>query len=153
MGRRAGLLRSNMIQQIHHYTLNTGDGRLTDRSEVAPEVIDYLRPILDAGGGDVGGGLAVHVHGGENGGWLYEIRHGGDAVVACGLAVTDHHASGIWPILDDLAQHAKLPHPPRPPRTPWLSVLILYGAAGCDHETLMAVADLERCIAWTLIGE
>jgi hypothetical protein len=141
------------MNQIHHYTLNTGDGRLTDRREVANDVIDNLRPIVQAGGGSLVSDLSVHIHGGRNGGWLYEIRHGGDAVVACGLALNDHHSGQLWPTLATFAAQANLPHPPRPPRTPWLSVLILYGSAGCDQDTLMAVADLERCVAWTLIEE
>ncbi len=139
------------MQQIHHYTLNTGDGRLTDRCEVAAGVIAILRPICDAGGGDLPGNLRIALTRGNAGGYLYTIYRQETPLVTCGLATAEDQAAEIWPVLVKLAGQLDLPRPPRGPRVPWLSVVILPTLALVDRETCGAIADLERCVAWTLI--
>jgi hypothetical protein len=72
--------------QLNHYTLATGHGRLTDRCEVADDVIEVLRPIVEAGGGDVPGGLGLRLvlsSGEQPGAWLYTIYRGDAPLVTC----------------------------------------------------------------------
>ena len=141
-----------MDNQIHHYTLNTGHGRLTDRCEVSQEVIDYLRPIVAAGGGKVAGGFRLELAAGKTGGVLFTIFRRDRPLVACGLAVDEAQSQELWPALLDLAAKAQAPRPPRPPLTPWLSVLLLPALALETPDDCQAVADLERCVAWTIIA-
>lgn len=141
------------MAQISHYTLNTGHGRLTDRSEVSEETIELLRPVVRAGGGRLPVGFRVVMSPGEAGGWLYTIYQREIPVATCGLARTEEQSREVWPYLVDLAERMVLPRPKRAPSVPWLSVVVLPTAGMIDRETLMATADLERCIAWTILEE
>jgi len=138
--------------QITHYTVNTGHGRLTDRSEVRDDVIDFLRPIVEAGGGELPMGFSVRIDRGDSGGWLFTVSVGTVPIVTCGLAMDEPQATEVWARLIGLATTLDLPRPANPPPVPWLSAVILPTAgAVADPGTMMAVADLERCVAWVLV--
>jgi len=140
-----------MHNQLSHYTLNTGHGRLTDRCEVADDVLDFLRPIVEAGGGELPGGLRVMLTRGDQGGHMFTVYQGELPLVTCGLAVDGDQGTELWPALLSLAEQLRLPRPKRAPPVPWLSVVILPGLGLVDRDTAMAVADLERCLAWAII--
>ncbi len=138
--------------QLNHYTLITGHGRLTDRSEVADDVIEALRPIVVNDGGDLPGGLGLVVTPSESaGGWVFTVYHASTPLVTCGLAITPEAAGEVWPCLLEVGKVTGLPILPRQPPVPWLSVAILPGLNLFGMEMWEWLGDLERCIAWTLI--
>ncbi|MFH1924682.1 MAG: hypothetical protein ABIP48_32925 [Planctomycetota bacterium] len=137
-----------MHNQLSHYTLNTGHGRLTDRCEVADDVLDFLRPIVEAGGGDLPMGLRVMLARGDTGSYLFMVFHGEAPLVTCGLAVDDDRAAELWPALLGLADQLHVPRPKRAPPAPWLSIVMLPGLAS---ETVSMLGDLEWCLAWAIL--
>jgi hypothetical protein len=140
--------------RLNHYTLTSGHNRLTDRGEVADEVVEVLRPIVAGGSGDLPGGLGLRLiltAGESAGGWLYTIYRGDMPLVTCGLAMTPTAASELWPHLLEVGKVVGFLLLPKPPPVPWLSVATLPGLAFVGKEVRDFVGDLERCIAWALL--
>jgi hypothetical protein len=141
--------------QLNYYTLITGDGRLMDRSEVADDDVEALRPIVAAGGGDLPGGLKLRVAivpGESPGGWVFTIYRAYIPLVTCGLAMTPKAADELWPRLLKIGKRATFPMSLGQPPVPWLSVAILSGVARAGMKVVALLGDLEQCIAWTIIA-
>ena len=144
------------MPQLTHYTLLTGDGRLTDRSEVDDLVIDRLRPVVrEAAESDdpvaLPGGFRLHLTVGF-GGAMYTLFAGETPAVICGLATTEDAVAGVWPALLERSREQQMPTPDRPPgMLPWLAILILPTMANLPREIIGQLGDLERCIAWTIL--
>jgi len=58
-------------------------------------------------------------------------------------------AAEVWRGLTGLADQFEIPHSDRQPPLPWLSVVLL--PIPMDRDTAFMLADLERCLAWTMI--
>lgn len=145
---------------LSHYTLNTGDLRLSPRSEVDDDAIRALDPIILAGGGICPGlpdirlvikrrqpGRAIILLGDEK----------GTAIVAV-LAWQQDAAEAVWPSFFELArsQSASLatalpPALAMPASLPWLAVHITPVFAFLRPPVMVAIGDLERCLAWAIL--
>jgi hypothetical protein len=150
---------------IIHYTLSTGDVRMSPRGEVGDDVIERCRPWL------VSGDHLLPIPGYR----LLTTREG-DAIVATVYATDDTHDEGgrpcvtwgiapddpsaeiLWPTLEraylvqtDMRgfRAADFAAPRRPASTPWIAA---YTMLATPEEALW-IADLERCLAWALIEE
>jgi len=138
------------VNELAHLTLTTGHARRSPRSEVAPEIITKLRPIVAKGGGalwNTGFGVVVVERG--QGSWIYDLSHEGVEAIRCYLVAEPDASDRMW-------QRASANHPNavRPPTVPWLAVEILpdgvlYLASRMDIVQVMG--DLERCVAWALL--
>jgi hypothetical protein len=139
------------VTQLNYYIVNTRRGRLSDRSEVEEGLLRVIRPIVQAGGGELPGGLRVEITRHASGGHVLTVYRGDATVATCGLAVDDTQASQMWPQLTNLAQLLGFRRPKRQPPTPWLSVLILPGLAQVDPGPAGMLGELERCLAWAIL--
>ncbi len=109
--------------------------------------------MVRRGGGPVprSPGISTKFCPGVDGGVLFNIWCHDAPLVECGVALADAQAPEIWGALTDLAAKVNEPHPTTPPPTPWLSVLLLPSIRGAPRAVVEQLADLERCIAWTVI--
>jgi len=41
------------METLIHITLNSGDARISPRCEVPDDIVEMLKPIVDAGGGEI----------------------------------------------------------------------------------------------------
>ena len=139
-----------------HYTLNTGHIRMSPRSEVADDIIDVLRPIVEEGEHIIRGILVVVPH--TDHGFVATIYADPDGRVplcTIGVADTIHAEEEIWPCLEDMylritdggiMARAGFQSPRKPTSLPWLAV-VLHGAL-VRPETMEWLGDMERCLAW-----
>jgi hypothetical protein len=142
---------------MQHLTLDTGHSLTSPRSGVRDDVVRALKPIVAAGRGDLHG---FHFRVEQiPGGWRFGISLGkvanGADVVLCHIAAPGG-SEAAWQQLqrdrDALALPGALPE--RPAADPWLSVSFLPAMAEIVFEcpdSLRAVGDAERCLAWTLL--
>jgi hypothetical protein len=163
-----------MMETLYHLTLNSGHVSQTARSEVADSVIELLGPIIEAEGGwipsmrgwylDFMFPLEPSTRERMDGGAYFQIAREPDmskrpivgAIAAWSTAQSDIAwdlvKQGYEPLRGLLGPTAK-PVPIKPPPLPWLAVwLTAHVLSVTDHVELAAFGDLERCVAWTLIG-
>jgi len=119
-----------------HITLNSGDERISPRSEVSDDTIEMLKPVVAAGDGELAGLYitmeAAHVF---TLGWQPDTP-----AVRCYLAKEPN------PMLWKQAQGEG-----SEPTGPWLAVRLLPGALQCSTDQIMMLGHAERCIAWAII--
>lgn len=144
---------------MNHYTLNTGDNRVSPRDEVGPEILTQLRPLLLDGTHEVPrfpGWSIQSVNG--RAGWMGTVyfqfnratRLIAAPVVSFGLADTEAAAAEIWPLLERTYLQTTDKDPfaradfaaPRQPELPWCAVVLHYPIPA-DW-----LGDFERCLAW-----
>jgi hypothetical protein len=145
---------------LHHITITTGDSRRSYRHEVADDVIERLRPILraaetrDAPLPALDPPCSLRVLEATSGCLLASVCLVEDELplVTLGVARRSRCAVSLWRILTEIGDPVVAPRLARPP-VPWLAVRLEPAAAlyGPGHPLLPAVADLERCLAWTWI--
>lgn len=154
------------VPDLAHITSTTGDIRMSPRAEVSTEVIAFLRPLIERGGGQIPHIPAWHLDfwprtaGGAS---VFQIaprrasEPGGTnpyiMAVACWRADVSDDA---WHQAHELAR--LVPGVPvllaeTPPAVPWLVVTLFPGALALRPDRLPQLADLERCVAWALIEE
>ncbi len=151
-------LSSNPPRDLLHYTLNSGDTRVSPRSEVSDQAMQCLRTIVDQGGeipGTSGMTLTVTRY---SAGAMFMIWHG-LPIINAALACTDEAERELWPALfstyrDIFGDPPQLGNQPaaRPDRLPWLGIIMLPPLFEPTPAAMMALSilgDLERCIAWT----
>jgi hypothetical protein len=163
-------MRAAMSDVLAHLTLNTGHVRQSRRSEVAYSVIAALRPLIAAGGGPAPGMAGWYVdlmfplaldgaH--KPGAAFFQIaRQPGMSkapAVMCIAAWSPELSVDAW--RDTVAGYNMmrdaidgLPAPEFAPPTPWLAAWLTPFTVDANPEMLMAIDDLERCVAWGLIG-
>ncbi|NQT40270.1 MAG: hypothetical protein HQ581_22445 [Planctomycetes bacterium] len=110
-----------------------------------------LTTVPISGGGELPLALCVVVTRGDTGSHLFTVHREEAPLVTCGLAVDEEQVAEVWPLSVGMAYHLKLPRPRRAPPVPWLCVVTSPGLALADRITAMAVADLERCLAWAIL--
>lgn len=159
------------MDTLVHLTLPTGHSTISPRSEVHPDTLLTLAPILGPGHHPIPGldGFSVmHVPvPGENAAVFTVYPPGLDALdhplVTCG--VVWHHASSeaLWDHIERLYLQvsesgggamlgggALAAEPVMPGSVPWLAVILLPGIIA--HPDAAAwLGDFERCYAWALI--
>ena len=124
------------MEALIHITLNSGDARISPRSEVDDDTIAILKPVVAAGGGEIAG---LHI--------LMEAAHvftlGWQAdtpAMRCYLAKQSNPA--LWKQTDGQGSE---------PTGTWLAVRLLPGALECTTDQVMMLGDAERCIAWAIL--
>ncbi len=124
------------MDALIHITLNSGDARISSRSEGREDIIAMLKPVVAAGGGEVEGlhilMEAVNVF---TLGWQADTP-----AVRCYLAKEPNPT--LWRQAEGKGSE---------PTGPWLAVRLLPGALQCTTDQIMMLGDAERCIAWAII--
>jgi hypothetical protein len=124
------------VDAFIHITLNSGDARISPRSEVRDDVIEMLKPIVDAGGGEIS---ALHVV--FESASVFTLGWQPDApAVRCYLAKEPNPA--LWKQTEGERSE---------PTGSWLAVRLLPGALHCTTDQIMMLGDAERCVAWAII--
>ena len=117
-------------------TLNSGDERISPRSEVRDVVVEMLKPIVDAGGGEISG-LYILMEAAN----VFTLGWQADTpAVRCYLAKEPNPA--LWKQTEGEGYE---------PTGPWLAVRLLPDALQCTTEQVMMLGDAERCVAWAII--
>jgi len=124
------------MDALIHITLNSGDARISLRSEVPDNAIQMIKPVVAAGGGELAG-LHIMMEAANvfTLGWQADIP-----AVCCYLANEPNPA--LWKQAEGQGSE---------PTGIWLAVRLLPGALQCSTEQVMMLGDAERCIAWAII--
>lgn len=154
------------MRELHHLTLNNGHTRRSPRAEVGDGILALLAPLVAAGGGRLptpadGYRLTVVRAEGEEGAATFTVQRVADnlPLVTCFVVWDRRQDARYWALaggaigqLRDQFPPGALPAkmPPRPASVPWLAVLI-WPTLALDPVAAGWIADLERCVAWTLI--
>jgi len=151
-----------------HLTINTGHSRVSQRAEVADDVIEMLRPLVRAGGGRLPGppGYSLKItRAGRDAAFTINLVGEGNEeapLVTCVLAVDDPPAAwhAIGTLLSDRSiaalalnhrYHGAMPLS-MPASLPWLAVMI-HPTVAVEAAALPWLGDLERCLAWAIIED
>lgn len=140
-----------------HYTLSTGDSRISPRSEVADDVIAQLLPLLieriHRVPGPMPWRIKVDIAGGA---MVATVDDGRVPLVTFGAAADDASADQLWPLLERTYlqigdakgfRSADLAAPRRPDSTPWCAAVPMFASP----QDAMTLGDLERCYAWAFL--
>ena len=147
---------------MHHYTFNTGHSRVSPRSEVADNVIEALRPMARTGQYRIPGfgylsvivtvteGQAIFSILADHKPKPMPVIHGGVAWTEAGRTILERelekiNAAGGARVVPDHQIAEK-----SPPGVPWCGV-IMFDSVALLGEDVAAIADFERCLAWTII--
>lgn len=143
-----------------HYTLNTGDTRVSPRSEVGDHVIDAIGGMLVTGEHEIpqppGYRLKVTTVAGALIATVFRQAADPVPLVTFGVAADAESADELWPIIErDYLRITELPgiraadfqSPRRPSETPWCAAYTLFA----EPAEAYWIADLERCVAWAWI--
>lgn len=150
------------MHSLAHLTLNTGHLRDSPRTEVDDVVIGHLDPLIRAKRGAVPGSdgieLAFSIAGGKER-CLVQIvtrENGGDysePFILFSLAWSEDAAAKAWTAMLGIAKSVGVPVAAEAPQTtPQLVALLTPAAVRVRPDILAAAADLERCIAWTILA-
>jgi hypothetical protein len=124
------------VDVLIHITLNSGDARISSRSEVSDDIVEMLKPVVAAGDGKVAG-LYVTMEAADTFtlGW-----HPDAPAVRCYVAKEPNAA--LWKQTEGEGSE---------PTGLWLAVRLLPGALHCTTDQIMMLGDAERCVAWAII--
>jgi hypothetical protein len=127
---------SARMNPLIHITLNSGDARISLRSEVSDDTIAMLKPIVVAGGGEIAD-LHIMLEAADvfTLGWQPDTP-----AVRCYLAKQPNPA--LWKQTGGQGNE---------PTGPWLAVRLLPDALKCTTDQVMMLGDAERCVAWTML--
>jgi hypothetical protein len=128
---------------MQHLTLGTGDTRVSFREEVAPPVLDLLRPLTVTGTHDLPHSPGVRVRVTVDGtAALVTPARDSVPLVTMGVAADESAADYLWPLMGE--GH---PEAARPSAVPWIAVRLEAGATLYPAD-LRWLGDFERCWAW-----
>lgn len=130
------------------FSRTTGHMAVTPRSDMRDGIAEMIRPVLEAGSGDLGG-IPVRVLRIEAD--MAALSIGVPMAVLMTVCWGDPAASqALWSHIG--AEQRGAPSGARAPAVPWLAVSRdLPVLAMLPQDTQSVLGDLERCIAWTLI--
>lgn len=154
------------MDSIYHYTVSTGHGRWSSRSEVADDVIarigqalgqlaaqtpepqsdEFVLPVAILPGN---WGIQFPLEA-ESGGLRFALGRGNTLIVRCWLMTTPEQAAELWREVVHFGEQEDALPLSECPELPCLAVVPLLDAP-VDRETWEAVGDFERCVAWTLL--
>jgi hypothetical protein len=124
------------MDSLIHITLNSGDARISSRSEVSDDTIAMLKPVVAAGGGEIAG-LHILMEAAN----VFTLGWEADTpAVRCYLAKQPNPA--LWKQAGGQGSE---------PTGTWLAVRLLPGALQCTTDQVMMLGDAERCIAWAIL--
>src|SRR5215471_10473364 len=117
------------MNTLIHITLNTGDARISPRSEVTADTVAILKPIVAAGAGEIG-----NLHIAMEAANVFTLGWQADApAVRCYLAKEPNAA--LWKEAEGEGSE---------PTGPWLAVRLLPAALECTTEQIMILGNAER---------
>ncbi|HAE49477.1 hypothetical protein [Tistrella sp.] len=141
-----------MMQMLTHVTIDTRYFRQSSRSEVGDDIIARLLPVVVDGGGAFFREFDVTILRRDATAAIYDIEWMDTPFVRCWLCMDRSASDEVW----DLAT-ADTAHPPVPTDMPlpWLATRFGHLTETMVHDDLRSIwtqiADLERCLAWTII--
>lgn len=145
---------------LSHLTLTTGDIRMSPRSEVADATIAFLGPLIAPGTEwprkiPALDGISIIIDRKNSGRALITLQGpAGRTCIICGLAWEADAGDLIWSDMMELARNEIVIAPMlRRPPLPWLAVMMTSHATTLPPDQLMMIADLERCIAWSILED
>jgi hypothetical protein len=131
---------------MQHLTLDTGHTRVSFRDEIAPRVLEQLRPLTVTGTHPMpqpaGCTVKVTVDGTAA---LVTVMDGGDPLVTFGVAADERGA-------EQLRQLIARPGVPQPSAVPWPAAGLEAGVAA-HPGALDWLGDFERCWAWCRLDQ
>jgi hypothetical protein len=126
---------------LSHYTVDTGDLRISPRNEVDERTLEMLTPIVRAGLGIIAGlSIVLETHRVDKDAevWVFTLGFKPDApAVRCWLSRTPN--AEFWQF--------GVPEPP----APWLAVALLDEATNLTSEQVFTLGNVERCVAWACL--
>jgi hypothetical protein len=124
------------MNALIHITLNSGDARISPRSEVSDDIIQIIKPVVAVGGGELAG-LHITMEAADvfTLGWQAD-----DPAVRCYLAKQPNPV--LWKQTGGQGNE---------PTGPWLAVRLLPGALQCATDQVMMLGNAERYVAWAII--
>lgn len=149
-----------------HLTLNTGHVRESPRLEVGPGIVEALRPLIDAGGGQIPGASPwrCNIERGDGFATCNIFRGEESGAVLLGVAWDANSASALWECLETtylslgdamgragILDESLSVATDQPKTVPWCAALILPGMAKVALSDAHWLGDFERCLAWALI--
>lgn len=159
------------MKNLYHVTLNTACA--TDMTPCRPGVVESLAKVIDAGGGDVTPRRAPKDKGPYRDVTLTPITDWGSdpipkwtadwrglPIVSCVLAMESSLSDAAWRVAEsDWETSFKLApqmwtspwQAYQPHITPWLASTLYPTANSIPPETLEAVAQLDQCVAYTIM--
>lgn len=150
--------------KIRHITLQTGDERISPRSEVVDDVLQVLRPLIVralrgevvAIPGQVGYSMTGGVHGRccmitISGQMSETARPQPVPILSVGIAADDRCAGELWRVLHSRDDLKLVTDPAEVPPAPWVADRLDVGAATFPT-ALYWTGDLSRCLAWTWLS-
>lgn len=141
---------------IHHITLTTGHTRRSYRDEVDNDAIQWLREgwnIMSHPGKSLGLSPAMPGY------WISAEQRGkaltavisqaGEPVVTFAIAAHSRAGAPLWRHLIESATTpiVAVDCPPEP----WCAARLEVGAIRASPDALLAIGDLERCVAWMFL--
>jgi hypothetical protein len=114
------------MDALIHITLNSGDARISPRSEVSDDIIQIIKPVVAVGGGELAG--------------LYITMEAADVFTLGWQAKQPNPA--LWKQTRGQGNE---------PTGPWLAVHLLPGALQCTTDQVMMLGSAERCVTWAII--
>jgi len=149
---------------LQHVTLTTGDSRRSFAAEVDRHVVEVCRDLIarmlaaDPASVPIPGMDGYRAIGDASGKCLHVQVYGTAVPPIVVMYVGTHSKCGprAWRDLHQYASEWSLPvvtDRERCPPEPWIGALLDVGAASTPPGDLMALADLERCIAWAWLAE
>jgi hypothetical protein len=146
---------------IDHVTIDSGHRRMSERSEIADDVVEVLRGMIEriVEGETVALPQPGYVLSGARAGRCLIVTlwgHTSDTarpervpVMTMGVGAHSRCAATLWRALHDgPGRGPAATDPGRPPRAPWCGDRLEIGAM-LMQEALHWTGDLSRCIAWT----
>jgi len=140
---------------LWHVTLSTGHTRKSFRHEVADDVIEVCRGLLARalrGPTPIPGMPVVMTAESSRRRLIVRVTSDGEPVVTFGVARHSTAGATLWRLLTEtsvLPVHAMAQ---RCPPEPWCAARLEPGIDRLDRETITALGDFERCIAWAWLG-
>ena len=124
------------MDALIHITLNSGDARISPRSEVSDDTIAMLKPVVAAGGGEIAG-LHILMEAAN----VFTLGWQADTPAVRGYLAKQPNPA-LWKQADGQGSE---------PTGTWLAVRLLPGALKCTTDQVMMPGDAERCIAWAIL--
>jgi hypothetical protein len=135
---------------LTHLVVNTGILLPSPKGQAGPEAVRTLAPMVAAGRGEPAGIPFVVTHRGEG---VASFELGRPAAELCTVCWGAERSAEAWPrVLGTVPAETTRRAPAGPPPVPWLAVLTLPPLHALPVDTVLRLADLERCLAWALIG-
>jgi hypothetical protein len=128
-----------MSDVLSHYTVLTGDLRMSPRSEIDERTLEMLKPMVHAGFGIVAGlSIVIESHRFKPECWVFTLGFKPEApAVRCWVSRSPN--ADLWQF--------GVPEPP----APWLAVALLDEAANLTPDQALGLGNAERCVAWALL--